>query len=75
MIYGRYGFSGLGQDDTTMPSSSLDLSAYTDQSTITGLPVYAELGLGLLGLVVLSKFWSGTKTVAKGARRRIKAVL
>jgi hypothetical protein len=77
VIYGQYGFRGLGQDDGPISEipTGLDLSAYTDQSTITGLPVYAELGLGLLGVIVLSKLWAGTRTVAKGARRRIKAAL
>jgi hypothetical protein len=62
IIYGR-GFSGLGQDD-----SGLDLSAYSDQSTISGLPVYAELGLGILGLIVLSYAWGGAKSVSRSVR-------
>ncbi len=57
----------LGQD-----ASALDLSGYSDESTLTGLPVYAEFGLGILAVIALSYAWGGAKKVLKGISSRRK---
>ncbi len=54
------GLGNLGQDD---------LSAYTDESTVTGLPAYAEIGLAVLAVFALSKVWGATKQVTRTVRR------
>jgi len=55
------GQRGLGQLDD-------DLSAYTDESTLTGLPVYAEAILGVVAVFALSKLVSAGKGVSKRVR-------
>lgn len=60
IVYGSH-LGALGQDD---------LSAYTDESTLTGLPVYAEIALGIVALFALSKLVGAGKSVTKSVRKR-----
>jgi hypothetical protein len=59
----------LGQADD-------DLSAYADESTVTGLPVYAEAILGVVAVFALSRLVSAGKSVGKrvktGSRKRAR---
>jgi hypothetical protein len=66
----------LGQDDSAdslsinIPQTTLTLptlpAGYADTTTFTGLPVWAELGLGGIGLFLLFKG-------VRGAKRRVSA--
>ena len=67
---------GLGQDDSgdqfsiNIPQTTLTLptlpSGYGNTSTFTGLPIAAEIGLGLLGTFLLFR-------VTQKAGRRVQA--
>lgn len=59
------GLGNLGQDD-------LDLSAYTDQSTLTGLPIWAEVGVGVLGLLVLKQAFKGGRKITAYTRKKAR---
>lgn len=59
------GHVGLGQDSITdnLPD------AYSDTTTLTGLPVIYELGIaGILGIIV----WSFTRRAGSAVRKRAK---
>jgi hypothetical protein len=70
----------LGQDDSTdqfsvnIPQMTLTLptvpAGYTDTSTFTGLPIAAEIGLGLLGAFVLLRF---TQNVGRRVKSGVRA--
>jgi hypothetical protein len=71
---------GLGQDDTgdgfsiNIPQTTLTLptlpAAYSDTTTFTGLPLWAELGLGGLGLYML---FAATRRVGKRVSAGVRA--
>jgi hypothetical protein len=70
---------GLGQDDSdqfsiNIPQTTLTLpnvpAGYADTTTFTGLPVYAEIGLGLVGIWLLFK---GTRNVKRRVSAGVKA--
>ena len=68
----------LGQDDSgfsiNIPQTTLTLpsvpSAYSDSDTFTGLPLYLEVGLGVIGAYLLVK--ATQKTTAR-VRAGVKA--
>jgi hypothetical protein len=69
-----YGHRGLGQDLTTDITDVLP-DAYSDTSTITGLPVIWELGLFGIGALLLwsvgQKAVGATKKAIRKAKRRL----
>ena len=85
-IYGAHlGLGRLGQDDSgdqfsiNIPQTTVTLPslppAYSDTNTFTGLPLYMEIGLGVLGTILLVKATgSATRRVRAGvkAARRTK---
>lgn len=75
IVYGAH----LGQDDSdqfsiNIPQTTLTLptvpAAYSDTTTFTGLPLYLELGLGVLGTILLFRF---TQRTTRRVRAGVKA--
>jgi hypothetical protein len=65
--------AGLGDyrrmGDLTSSLTDILPDAYSDTSTITGLPIVWEIALGAVGTMVL---WSLTKKAGRGVRRRYR---
>ena len=79
ILYGTH--LGLGEDDSgsdqfsvNIPSITLTAptlpAAYSDTDTLTGLPVYLEIGLGAVALWLLVR---GTQTDTRRVRAGVKA--
>ena len=62
--------AGLGDLTTTVTDALPD--AYSDTSTITGLPLVWELAVGALGAILVWKF---TEKPRRTARRKVKRSL
>jgi hypothetical protein len=80
-IYGTHlGLGRLGQDDTSdqfsvnIPQTTITLpsipAAYSDTSTFTGLPLYLEIGLGMLGTYLLVR---ATQRTTQRVRAGVRA--
>jgi hypothetical protein len=70
-LYQRRGLYGLGDDATgSLVPASVDLSSI--QSTLAGQSPMVLLGLGAVGLWVLSSLFSGTKQAYQKVARPIK---
>ena len=64
---------GFGDDSGITASITDNLpDAYSDTSTVTGLPVVWEMGLAIIGAAVL---WKVTQRGAGSVRRKIKRAL
>lgn len=70
-LYQRRGLRGLGDDASPAPTSGMDLS-----TILAGQSPYVTLGLGAVGLWLLSSLFSGGKkayrTVARPLKKRAK---
>jgi hypothetical protein len=74
-IYGTHlGLGRLGQDDSGITASITDNlpDAYSDTSTLTGLPVIWEIGIAGLAAILL---WSATRRAGNAVRSRAKKTL
>jgi hypothetical protein len=75
---GRIGDDGADQFSVNIPQTTLTVPSlppgYADTATFTGLPITWEIGLGLLGALMLFKFTQrASKRVSAGVRAARRA--